>query len=402
MKRNTHLEHPEDLLIQNGLIGAKHIIHIFQLIIDWFYGEKSHANITIKYDGAPAVVFGTHPTIDEEIFVSTKSFFNKTPLLAANKEEIMKHFNKDGTGPYKPLLALLHALRTSDAHQVGIFQGDILYTPETLVESKTHYEVKHNTLTYKIDKQSDYGKQIAKCSIGLVVHTEYDTISPNTYDASFEPQFEKVLKMYNKPTIWHPPLQPFATTSIREHAEIDSIMESVKLLIKQSKRLPDVHQMIEDTFTNSKLWFETLQKVINKFVRETKNLPTPEAIWKAWKDAMTTIYTSKKSFNADAIDNPCNLIHTFEKKHVRKVVRWLQWYINTASCKDSMVELLHSLVYHPGLEVYIDDRQTTHEGFVVSNMTEQWVIKLVKRSEFSHANFTIEKPWEKKKVPQKK
>lgn len=391
MKKNTHLEHPEDLLLQQGLDGVKNILHYFRSIIEILYGDKNNTIITIKYDGAPSVVFGRHPK-NFELFVSTKSFFNKKPLYAHNAEEIVRLFMK---GPHKVLTALLSTLESAEVAHVGVFQGDILYTPETLIQTETHYLIKHNTLTYHVDKTSVLGEQIARNAIGLVVHTEYAHINENEYDTSFTPQFEQSLAGLLNPYIWHPPLQSFLPVKIKHYNAITNIVDAIDALSMKSNNLKDMHQLIKDVFTNPKTWFDTLQKIINKSIREEKTLPDADKLWNLWKQGMTQSYMSKKGFKAEDDNNPCKVIEMFETTHYNDVIAWLQWYIDTASCKDTLVSLLHSLVNIPGLEVYIDDVLSTHEGFVVSNGKEQWVIKLVKRSEFSHANFTLEKPWEK-------
>ena len=60
--KNTHLEHLEDDILNNGLAGAKNAL--------WFLGSlmtmlqsnvRSSMNVTVKWDGAPAVFAGTNP-----------------------------------------------------------------------------------------------------------------------------------------------------------------------------------------------------------------------------------------------------------------------------------------------------------------------------------------------------
>ena len=45
--KNTHLEHPEDMILTGDLS-----------VLDWFTGG---GHVSLKYDGAPAVVWGNHP-----------------------------------------------------------------------------------------------------------------------------------------------------------------------------------------------------------------------------------------------------------------------------------------------------------------------------------------------------
>ena len=61
--KNTHLEHPEDNILNNGKEGAKTVLKFFQ--------EKS-SELSVKYDGSPAIVWGRNPENDK-FFVGTKS-----------------------------------------------------------------------------------------------------------------------------------------------------------------------------------------------------------------------------------------------------------------------------------------------------------------------------------------
>ena len=60
--KNTHLEHPEDSILTGDLS-----------VLDWFLAES---DLSVKIDGAPAIVWGTNPATGN-FFVGTKSVFNK-------------------------------------------------------------------------------------------------------------------------------------------------------------------------------------------------------------------------------------------------------------------------------------------------------------------------------------
>ena len=63
--KNTHLEHPEDSILTGDLT-----------VLDWFIEPGA---LSVKIDGAPAVVFGTNPA-NGKFFVGTKSVFNKVKI----------------------------------------------------------------------------------------------------------------------------------------------------------------------------------------------------------------------------------------------------------------------------------------------------------------------------------
>ncbi|MFZ9350127.1 MAG: DUF6267 family protein, partial [Candidatus Fonsibacter ubiquis] len=72
--KNTHLEHPEDCILNGDLT-----------VLDWFIEP---GNLSVKIDGAPAIVWGIDPA-NGEFFVGTKAVFNKKKIrIAHNHEEI--------------------------------------------------------------------------------------------------------------------------------------------------------------------------------------------------------------------------------------------------------------------------------------------------------------------------
>ena len=63
--KNTHLQHPEDSILTGDLS-----------VLDWFLAESE---LSVKIDGAPAIVWGTNPATGN-FFVGTKSVFNKVKI----------------------------------------------------------------------------------------------------------------------------------------------------------------------------------------------------------------------------------------------------------------------------------------------------------------------------------
>jgi len=63
--KNTHLQHPEDSILSGDLS-----------VLDWFL---SKSDLSVKIDGAPAIVWGTNPSTGN-FFVGTKSVFNKVKI----------------------------------------------------------------------------------------------------------------------------------------------------------------------------------------------------------------------------------------------------------------------------------------------------------------------------------
>ena len=79
--KNLHLEHIEDQIINFGINGGRAAINFLRSLRDMLAGaSRSSINMTVKWDGAPAIFAGSDPS-DGKFFVAKKSVFNATPKL---------------------------------------------------------------------------------------------------------------------------------------------------------------------------------------------------------------------------------------------------------------------------------------------------------------------------------
>ena len=183
--KNTHLEHLEDEIINNGLTGAKTAVRFLNSLKDMLNGVgKGSTKITVKWDGAPAVFAGTNPE-NGKFFVATKSLFNKTPKINYTNADIASNHGSEGPTD-KLKVALKHLPKLG---MKGIFQGDIMFTKEDLVEEEVD-GVKSvvftpNTITYAVPADSKLASTIRKASIGVVWHTSYSGKTIAGLKASF-------------------------------------------------------------------------------------------------------------------------------------------------------------------------------------------------------------------------
>jgi len=116
--KNTHLEHPEDTILTGDLT-----------VLDWFVNP---GHMSVKIDGAPAIVWGTNPA-NGKFFVGTKSVFNKVKIkISHSHEEIDSFYNGQ-------VAEILHACFDCLPHTNTVYQGDFIgfggeteYTPNTI------------------------------------------------------------------------------------------------------------------------------------------------------------------------------------------------------------------------------------------------------------------------------
>lgn len=121
MTKNLHLEHPEDMT----LTGDRNVINWFQSVSD----------VSVKMDGAPAIVWGTDPE-NGRFFVGTKSVFNKVKIKTAyTSQDILTHY-----GHNEALVEILLTCLDFLPRTEGIYQGDFIgfggesaYKPNTIV-----------------------------------------------------------------------------------------------------------------------------------------------------------------------------------------------------------------------------------------------------------------------------
>jgi len=117
--KNTHLEHPEDSILNGDLS-----------VLDWF--SEKDSTISVKMDGAPAIVWGRNPA-NGKFFVGTKSVFNKVKIKIAHNHAEIDQF-------YQGKVAdVLHLCFDNLPRTNCIYQGDFIgaggsytYCPNTI------------------------------------------------------------------------------------------------------------------------------------------------------------------------------------------------------------------------------------------------------------------------------
>ena len=119
--QNKHIEHPEDTILTGDLNALD--------------GVEAAGALSVKIDGAPAVVWGRNPATGN-FFVGTKSVFNKVKIKI---NESHADIDQNHTGE---VAKILHACFDWLPHTDAIFQGDFIgfggeseYTPNTITYS---------------------------------------------------------------------------------------------------------------------------------------------------------------------------------------------------------------------------------------------------------------------------
>ena len=185
--KNLHLEHLEDEIINNGIDGGRAAINFVRSLRDMMKGNsKSKVNMTVKWDGAPAIWAGKHPE-DGRFFVAKKSLFNKEPLFYTSESEIKNASELSGDLETKFIESYKYLSKLSWGDK--IFQGDLMFTDDDKKEQKIddieYITFQPNTILYAIQKDSKLGETIDNAKYGIVFHTSYSGGTIDDLTASF-------------------------------------------------------------------------------------------------------------------------------------------------------------------------------------------------------------------------
>ena len=218
MSKNLHLEHPEDQILSGDLS-----------VLDWF---AANSHISVKMDGAPAIVWGTNPE-NGEFFVGTKSVFNKQKIkINYTTEDIITNH------PQIEVRIILQTMLDLMPRDGRIYQGDFIgfgggsvYTP--------------NTITY------DFGGDV-QSSLIIAPHTEYLPAYPGA------------------------PINEHVSTPILETFESNEDVMFVQPTVDCTERFADSVDAIRKSVEKSKFLSDKQAKevriILNAFIREGKSI----------------------------------------------------------------------------------------------------------------------------------
>lgn len=206
-----HLEHVEDLPIKHGKEGVDLSLNFLDNIHKYLKGEPSAAKVSVKHDGAPAMVFGRLPNKNSknsgyapgQFFVATKSAFNKTTQkLITSPEDVQTHFGDRPELASKMLAALEHLPKVTPMK--GIYQGDFMHTPDMVKqegddENGYRYSLNPQLINYSAPADSKLGQKIAQSKFGIVVHTAYPSASWKPHSKTGQMMLSFPKRQFNVP-----------------------------------------------------------------------------------------------------------------------------------------------------------------------------------------------------------
>ena len=397
-EKNTHLEHLEDDIINRGSKGGENAINFLNSIRDMLAGSSSSkVNMSVKWDGAPAIICGINPE-NGQFFVGTKAVFNTTPKINYTSGDIKR--NHDGDLAEKLTIALRELKKLKIT---GILQGDFLFAKSDLKSEKIDGEsmitFTPNTITYAVPVDSSIGKRISRARMGIVFHTSYSGKKMKDLRAGFGTVSGKsgISSIFLADAAY----KDVSGSAKLTTGELSTFNARIRMaegsLSKASSMLDEMSKSSSDALS---IGFR-LKTFFNHFIRNTQgNMAKVKTLvdmfGEYYKNVLQTEIDSKKTEAGkkkykDALKKNMNIIN----RNKQALYFAIASHVTLQNAKNFLVNKLseiqsigHFLRTPNGYKV------TAPEGFVAVDRGAG-AVKLVDRLEFSRANFTAEKDWVK-------
>lgn len=397
-QKNTHMMHLEDQVIYGGVKGARDAILALRSLRDMLAGNTNKSvDVTVKWDGAPAVFAGKDPT-DGQFFVAKKGVFNKNPKVYKSHADIDADTSGDLSDKLK---AAFDALKSANIKDV--IQGDIMFVKSDLKKDKIdgqEYVTFHpNTIVYAVPARTPMAKEISKAKIGIVWHTTYKGKTFEDMKASFAvdmKQLNGAKGMWAQDATLRD-LSGTVTLTKKDTEEVTAALSTAGKIFKKiaSSTLRQIEQNQEiakiiETHNNS--YVRKGQKVTNttkhvasliKYIddkyrkeEDKKKSDKGKAVVVAKKNEILKFFSPANKANLKLIFDLQNAIVDGKLKLINKLNRLSK--MNTFIKKKN------------GYEV------TGVEGYVAIDKLKGGAVKLVDRMEFSSNNFSpdVIKGWD--------
>lgn len=379
--------------------GAREAILALRSMRDMLAGNSSsQSDVTVKWDGAPAVFCGTDPS-DGKFFVAKKGIFNKNPKVYKSNSDIDDDIpNADLADKMKIALAELSKLGIK-----GVVQGDIMFTQDDLKKETINGEdfitFHPNTIVYAVPVSSKESVQIRSARIGVVFHTRYEGKDFESMRAKFgvdATKFRKVKSVWAQDANVRD-LSGTVTLTKAETAEVTkSLSNAGKIFnqiasstLKQIEQNQDLARTIE-TFNNT---YVRKQEKIKDTKKHVDNLI--QYINDKYEKEIDKRKSEKgKATQRDKRDEFLKFFSEDNKKNL-KLLFDLQQAIVVAKLK--VINKLNKL---NKMNTFVKTKNgfkvTGAEGFVVIDKLKGGAVKLVDRMEFSANNFSADiiKGWD--------
>ena len=399
--KNLHLEHLEDEILNYGVDGGRAAINFLRSLRDMMAGAtRSSVNMTVKWDGAPAIFAGIDPS-DNKFFVAKKSVFNVSPKLYKSNAEIDADLSGTLNAKFKVALAELSKLGIK-----GVLQGDLMFTDDvetTDIDGVNYYTFQPNTIVYAVLVDSDFGKKVKAASIGIVWHTTYTGDALQDMKASFGVNISGLKKPNS---VWmddatYKDVSGKATFTAQETEAVTKILSDTgRTFQKINANKLRGFLKLQGQFTGT-LVGASLKTYNNSKVRAGQKITNPMSHSKGYE---AWVYDSiQKQIDKAKSDKGKKKYEAMQKEYIRELRKYTMTLTEVIKFQNLLVEaksvIINKLDQVKSIGTFIKTangfKATNPEGYVAIDRVSGGAVKLVDRMEFSFNNFTAIKAWDK-------
>ena len=397
--KNTHMIHIEDLIIDGGVKGARQAIIALRSLRDMLSGNaKSAVDITVKWDGAPAVFAGEDPS-DGQFFVAKKGIFNANPKIYKSHADIDADTSGDLSKKLKMAYDYLKPLGIK-----GVIQGDFMFDKSDLKKEKingiSHIVFHPNTIAYAVPTGSSLAKTIGAAKIGIVWHTTYSGATFETMKAEFGREIVTKLKPSKDVWMQDATLDDLSGTATLTKQETDAL----------NKKLSDAGKIFRKISASTLKEIESnkeLNLMINVYnntkvregqrITDTKKHATGLVMWVNARYQKEIDKRSSQKGKDIQIAKRDQLLAFFDKSNIKNLQNVFDLHNLVTDSKLIIINKLNKL---NKIGTFVKTKSgfkvTNPEGFVAIDRMEGGAVKLVDRLEFSTNNFSkdIIKGWD--------
>lgn len=161
--------HPEDAIFNGSAAAAQALKGLNGAI-------AAASQITIKWDGSPALIFGRTP--EGRLAVMDKYMFD-AGFLAQSPEDWQRYDQQKSTGKLRPdlyqRLATIWAGLDAAVAGPGFYWGDLMYAGRPPVQAGK-FVFQPVTVQYRVPTTSELGRIIGQSVGGIVVHQQFSEL----------------------------------------------------------------------------------------------------------------------------------------------------------------------------------------------------------------------------------
>ena len=390
------MEHLEDEVLNGGVEGTRGAINFLQGLRDMLAGSSaSSVDVTVKWDGAPAVFAGTNPE-NGQFFVGTKGVFAKNAKINYTDTDIDNNHSGGLASKLKVALKELSKVNIN-----GVLQGDMMYTSDDLqketIDGEPYITFQPNTIVYAIPVKSKLAAKILSSNMGIVWHTTYSGSTMEDMTASFGVSSGAFSE---NSSVWQ------ADASFKDHSgsatmtstETDSV---TKILSQAGKLFRQIDSNTLAMVAGDPTPKELIKTYNNKMVREGQKISNPK---RHTQGVIKFVYDKLKA-DVDKVKR-----ENTKKEKQRKMDLYVEFFRDHSSdlvkifalqnlLIDAKLLILRKLEQVKSIKTMMKTstgfKVTAPEGFVAIDKLKGGAVKLVDRMEFSMQNFNAAKNWDK-------